>query len=52
MLKKAFNKCVCFAMSSLPAILTALLVIHTNSTASSINGQPTPPASLKNYRKF
>lgn len=52
MLKKILNKGIKFAMSSLPTILSALLVIHTNSTSSLINGQPVPPKSLKKYRKF
>ena len=52
MLKKLFDKGVKFAMSSLPAIMTAMLVIHTNSTSSFVNGQPVPPKTLKKYRKF
>ena len=52
MLKKMFNNSVKFVMSSLPVIMTAMLVIHTNSTASIANGQPVPPKTLKRYRKF
>lgn len=51
-MKKTLNKVFRFAMNSLPMVLTAMLVIHTNSTSSLFNGQPTPPASLKKYRKF
>lgn len=50
--KKVFNKGVALVMKSLPVILPALLVIHTNATASTANGQPTPPDSIKKYRKF
>lgn len=52
MLKKLFDKGVKFAMSSLPAIMTAMLVIHANSAASIVNGQPVPPKTLRKYRKF
>ncbi|MBQ3124842.1 MAG: hypothetical protein IJC09_05435 [Clostridia bacterium] len=51
-MKKALNKAFGFAMRTLPMVMATLLVIHTNSTASLANGQPTPPASLKKYRKF
>lgn len=50
--RKIFNKGVGFVMKSLPVILPVLLVIHTNATASGVNGQPTPPDSIKKYRKF
>lgn len=50
--KKIFNKVCCLAMKSLPVILPVLLVIHTNATASVINGQPVPPNSIRKYRKF
>ncbi|MCI8404175.1 MAG: hypothetical protein HFE49_04655 [Clostridia bacterium] len=50
--RKIINKGIGFAMKALPVIVPALLVISTNSTASPINGQPTPPASIKKYRKF
>ena len=50
--KKIFKKGIGFAMKALPVIVPALLVIHTNATASAINGQPTPPESIKKYRKF
>lgn len=52
MFKKLFTKGMCAIMSSLPVFMAALLIIHTNSTASGINGQPTPPEGLKKYRKF
>lgn len=50
--RKIINKGIGFAMKALPVIVPALLIIHANSTASVINGQPTPPASIKKYRKF
>lgn len=50
--RKIINKGIGFVMKALPVIVPALLVISTNSTASPINGQPTPPASIKKYRKF
>jgi cyclic lactone autoinducer peptide len=50
--KKFFNKSMRVIMCAMPAILTALLVFHANSTACLINGQPEPPKALKNYRKF
>ena len=50
--KKIVNKGVSFAIKAMPVIIPALLIINANSVASSMNGQPTPPASLKNYRKF
>ena len=50
--KTLFNKGVCLMMKSLPVILSALLVIHTNATASTANGQPTPPDGIRKYRKF
>ena len=51
-MKKIFNKVVSFSLKMMPVILTGLLIIHTNSTASIINGQPVPPASVRKYRKF
>lgn len=51
-MKKVFDKVVSFAMKMMPVILTGLLIIHTNSTASGFNGQPVPPASVRKYRKF
>ena len=51
-MKKFLNKGISFAMKAIPVIVPVLLVIHTNATASTANGQPTPPASIKNYRKF
>lgn len=50
--KKLLDKGMCFAMGALPVLLTGLLIIHTNSAASGINGQPVPPKNLKKYRKF
>lgn len=50
--KSVLKKFVCFAISAVPVILPALLTIHANSTASVVNGQPTPPDGLKKYRKF
>lgn len=50
--KKILKKGVSFTMKALPVIVPVLMVIHTNATASAINGQPTPPASMKKYRKF
>ncbi len=51
-LKKVIDKGGRIFMRALPIIITALLVIHTNSTASTFNGQPKPPVGLKKYRKF
>lgn len=50
--KKVYGKGFILAMRALPIVLSVLLVIHTNATASGINGQPTPPDSIKKYRKF
>ena len=50
--KKIINKAISFAMKTLPVVVPALLIIHANSVASGMNGQPTPPETLKNYRKF
>lgn len=50
--KKLLDKGMCFAMGALPVLLTGLLIIHTNSTGSLANGQPTPPKNLRKYRKF
>ncbi len=50
--KKVYGKVVILALKALPVILFAFLTMHTNSTASSVNGQPTPPDSIKKYRKF
>lgn len=52
MLKKVFLKGMQFVMGAMPVILTGLLFINSNSTACVVNGQPEPPKSLKNYRKF
>lgn len=56
MLKKyskiLLEKATKFTLTSLPGLLTAMLIIHTNSTGCFINGQPTPPDSIKKYRKF
>lgn len=50
--KKIYNKGIILLIRSLPVVLPAFLILHTNATASSINGQPTPPESIKKYRKF
>ena len=51
-LKKLVKKASFWAMKAVPVIVPMLMVMHANSTASSINGQSTPPESLKHYRKF
>lgn len=51
-LKELVKKASFWAMKAVPVIVPMLMVMHANSIASSINGQPTPPESLKNYRKF
>lgn len=50
--KKVITKSIGFVMRAIPVLVPVLLVIHTNSTASIINGQPVPPSGLKKYRKF
>lgn len=50
--KRLIRKGISFGLKIMPAIVPALLVIHANSTACIINGQPKPPQSLKKYRKF
>ena len=45
--KKLCQKGASFAIKALPVIVPAFLLFHTNS-----NGQPTPPNSIKKYRKF
>lgn len=50
--KKVYGKGVVVAMRALPIIVPVLLILHTNSTASTMNGQPIPPDSIKKYRKF
>ncbi len=39
-------------MRILPACAMAMTLISANATACWIQGQPEPPANLKNYRKF
>ncbi len=41
-----------WAIRIIPVVIPVLLIMHANCSASTINGQPTPPASLKKYRKF
>lgn len=50
--KKLYKKGVSFAIKALPVIVPAFLLFHTNSTCCIVNGQPTPPNSIKKYRKF
>ncbi|MDO5398649.1 MAG: hypothetical protein Q4G33_12050 [bacterium] len=50
--KEVYGKGFILAMRALPIIIPVLLILHTNSTASTMNGQPTPPDSIKKYRKF
>lgn len=50
--KKMCAKGASFAIKALPVIVPAFLLFHTNSTASGLNGKPTPPNSIKKYRKF
>lgn len=50
--KKLCQKGASFAIKALPVIVPAFLLFHTNSTCCIINGQPTPPNSIKKYRKF
>lgn len=52
LLKRVLRKGGILVMRALPFVTTAMLVIHTNSTACVLNGQPKPPESLKKYRKF
>ena len=51
-MKNIIKKVTFWAMSAMPAVVAAVLVINCNSTASLMNGQPTPPSGLKKYRKF
>ena len=39
-------------MKVLPFCAMAVAVININSTGCWVNGQPTPPETLKRYRKF
>lgn len=39
-------------MKILPLCAMVMTVISANATACWINGQDTPPANLKKYRKF
>lgn len=50
--KSLYEKGVILTMRALPIIIPILLILHTNSTACTVNGQPTPPDSIKKYRKF
>ena len=51
-MKNLWLKGVSFMMKAMPVILPAMLILNCNSTASSVNGQPEAPASLRSYRKF
>lgn len=51
-LKKIKDGVVKLLLSAIPIITVAVLTISANSVASPTNWQPTPPASLKKYRKF
>lgn len=35
-----------------PVCAALMLIINSNSTATSLNGQAEPPKGLKKYRKF
>lgn len=50
--KKLLNKGIALAMKTIPIVVPALLIVHTNSTMSAWNYQPEPPKSIKQYRKF
>lgn len=39
-------------MKILPFCAIAMTVISANATACWVNGQDTPPANIKKYRKF
>ena len=51
-IKKLISAGYKFAMKALPVCAMAMAVINANSTSCWLNGQPTPPESLKKYRKF
>ena len=51
-MKKIFSKTVDAFIAVIPIIAAVSITISANSIASPVHGQPIPPRSLKNYRKF
>lgn len=51
-MKKTVLKIFTGLMAVVPTIACFAMVASANSTASPFIGQPTPPESLKKYRKF
>ena len=51
-MKKFLNKEVPTLIKLVPVCSALMLVINSNSTSTSFNGQAKPPKALKKYRKF
>lgn len=50
--KKIVSICYKIGLKALPICAMAMVVINSNSTSCWMSGQPEPPKSLKQYRKF
>ena len=51
-MKKFLSKVIGMLIAALPVIATIAMTVSANSIATPNWGQPTPPKSLKTYRKF
>lgn len=51
-MKKVLSKAIGAFVAIIPAIAVFTMTVSANNIASPLVGQPVPPKSLKNYRKF
>lgn len=51
-MKKIYAKVISILVKAIPVCATLMLIINSNSTSTTINGQAEPPKGLKKYRKF
>ena len=52
LLKKIQTKVIPTMIKLVPVCAALMLVINSNSTSTTYNGQAEPPKGLKKYRKF
>lgn len=51
-MKKILKKVTGSLIAAIPVMATFAMIVSANNVASPRWGQPTPPNSLKKYRKF